>query len=64
MGWILCAPRPLKWHEIQGATSIDLARKEVDFERHRVRLSIKDLCGSLVFVDSQDSIEVVHSTAR
>jgi hypothetical protein len=56
--------RPLKWYEIQGAASIDLARKEVDFERLRVRVSIKDLCGSLVHVDSQDNIELVHSTAR
>ncbi len=56
--------RPLKWHEIQGAASIDLARNEVDFKRLCVRLSIKELCGSLVHLDSQDNIELVHSTAR
>src|SRR6187402_1187030 len=32
LGWISFSKRPLKWHEIQGATSIDIQDRTVNFE--------------------------------
>jgi hypothetical protein len=64
LGLVICARRPLKWHEIQGAISIDLNDKTVDFENRHLRVTSKDLCGSLVEVNTDESITIVHATAR
>lgn len=64
LGWLICAKRPLKWHEIQGATSINLRDQNVDFEERRLRVSAKELCGSLVERRSDDTVELVHLTAK
>jgi hypothetical protein len=64
LGWLACATRPLKWYEIQGAVSIDLENQSVNFEERKYRESSKDICASLVEIRSDDSIELVHSTAR
>jgi len=64
LGWLVCAKRPLKWHEIQGAISIDLEAQDVDFEERRLRVDSKDLCGSLVEKRTDGSIELVHLTAK
>lgn len=63
LGWVVCAKRPLKWHEIQGAISIDIEHQTVDFEGSLV-LDVKELCGSLVERLPGDRIELVHSTAK
>jgi len=64
LGWLVCARRPLKWNEIQGAMSIDVEGQTVDFEDGQLVLDVQELCGSLVERLSGDRIELVHSTAK
>ena len=64
LGWLACAKRPMKWYEIQGAVSIDLENQSVNFEERMHCVHSKDLCASLVEIRSDDSVELVHSTAR
>ncbi len=64
LGWMVCARRPLKWHEIQGAVSIDLDEQTIDFDDRKLRIHIRDLCGSLIQVLPGDRVELVHSTAK
>jgi hypothetical protein len=64
LGWLACAKRPLKWHEIQGAVSTDLQTQQVDLERRKLRVDAKDLCGSLVERHSDGTVELVHLTAK
>ncbi|KAF2815322.1 uncharacterized protein BDZ99DRAFT_516056 [Mytilinidion resinicola] len=63
LSWLLCAKRPLKWHEIQGAMSLDLDDNSFDCERRLVR-DIKHFCGSLVEVRRGGAICFVHLTAK
>lgn len=58
-----CAARPLKWHEMQGALSIDFEELEVNFPLHSSRKHIQDLCGALVSAHD-DRVTLVHMTAR
>ncbi|KAK0631420.1 hypothetical protein B0T14DRAFT_2863 [Immersiella caudata] len=62
--WITLAKRDLRWHEIQGAMSIDVENREVDFDGRCLSVDSKDLCGSLVEVRPEGSIMLVHSSAR
>ena len=64
LGWIVCAKRPLKWHEIQGAVSINLEEETVDFDVRRLRIDARDLCGSLLEVRPGHRVELVHGTAQ
>jgi hypothetical protein len=64
LGWMVCAVRPLKWPEIQGAISIDPAEQTVNFDDRRLRIHIRDLCGSLIQLLPGDRVELVHSTAK
>ena len=64
LGWISCSKRPLKWHEIQGAVSINIEEQSVDFEGRRLCTNIRDLCGSLIDVLPGDTVQLVHNTAR
>ncbi|OCK76290.1 hypothetical protein K432DRAFT_306677 [Lepidopterella palustris CBS 459.81] len=64
LGWLVCAKRPLKFHEVQTMKSINLEKREVEFERRRFRVNPKDLCESLVDVRADGSIELVHLTAK
>ena len=64
LGWLVCARRPLKWHEIQGAISIDLGAQDVDFDERRLRVDSKDICGSLVEKSTDGCVKLVHLTAR
>ena len=64
LGWLVCAKRPLYWHEIQGAISMDTDEKTLDFEAGQLRVDSKDFCGSLIEVHSDETIELVHATAR
>lgn len=43
LGWLVCAKRPLKWHEIQSLKSINLGEQFVDFARHKFSVSGKDI---------------------
>lgn len=64
LSWVVCAKRPLKWPEVQGAISIDLEKEIVDIGQHKLRVGPKELCGSLVTVYEDGTIELVHSTAK
>lgn len=64
LGWLACAKRPLKWHEIQGMNSINLDEQRVDFERQRFIKSPKDILAALVETRADGSIEFVHLTAK
>ncbi|KAK3936465.1 hypothetical protein QBC46DRAFT_419250, partial [Diplogelasinospora grovesii] len=64
LGWLVCAKRALRWHEIQGAKSIHIETQSVDLERHCFRVDSKDLCGSLVEIRSDGTVEFVHMTAK
>lgn len=63
-GWLVCAKRPLKWHEIQGAKAIDLESQTVDLEKKRFLVDAKWLCGSLVEDHRDGTLRFVHITAR
>ena len=63
LGWLVCAKRPLRWYEIQGLISLDMEQQDVDFRRQLV-VDSKDLCGSLVETLSDQSLQLVHSTAK
>lgn len=64
LGWLVCAKRPLKWHDIQGMKSISLQEQLVDFERYGFGKDITDICASLVETKSDGTIQFVHSTAK
>lgn len=64
LGLLVCARRPLRWHEIQGAVSVDLGTRSIDFDRRQLRVDSKDLCGSLVEISSGGIISLVHASAR
>jgi hypothetical protein len=64
LGWIACSRRSLKWHEIQGAVSIDVKDNVVDFESRQLCTHIKDICGSLVDIIPGDRVQLVHGTAK
>ena len=64
LGWMICAKRPLKWGEIQGAVSIDPVEQTVEFDDRKLRFRIEDRCGSLVQVLPGDRVELVHHTAK
>ena len=64
LGWLVCAKRPLKFHEVQTMKSINLKKRAVEFGRRHFRVDPKDLCESLVDVRPDGSIELVHLTAK
>ncbi|KAI0550332.1 putative zinc finger protein [Xylaria curta] len=64
LGWLVCAKRPLKWHEIQGMNSINLDKQCVLLEHQRFMKSPKDLCASLVEIRPDGTLEFVHLTAK
>ncbi|KAI9663834.1 MAG: hypothetical protein M1821_007324 [Bathelium mastoideum] len=64
LGWMVCAKRPLKWHEIQAAVSMDSTDQTIFSEEMILRVGAVDLCGSLVQVRPRGRVELVHSTAR
>ena len=56
--------RTLKLYEIQAMFSICLEDKSVDFENREYVNHLKDLCGPIVEVREDDSVELVHGTAK
>ncbi|KAK2056374.1 hypothetical protein LY76DRAFT_637214 [Colletotrichum caudatum] len=65
LGFLVCAHRPLKWHEIQAILAFDRARDTVDFDLNMIRTDrVADLLGSLVQVLPGDNIRLIHSTAK
>ncbi|KAI9150828.1 Transcriptional regulator CRZ1 [Paramyrothecium foliicola] len=64
LGWLVCAKRELKWHEIQVMKSIDLTERTVSFQRQKFGKSLKDICASLVEHRLDGTVQFVHSTAK
>lgn len=64
LGWLVCAKRSLKWHEIQGMKAINLDERIVDHERQQFLVAPKDLCESLVEVRDDGTLELVHLSAK
>ncbi|KAK3316036.1 hypothetical protein B0H66DRAFT_560170, partial [Apodospora peruviana] len=64
LAWLACAKRSLKWHEIQGAKSIFVHSQSVDLASGRFVEDSKDLCGSLVEIRADGTVELVHLTAK
>ncbi len=63
LGWIVCAKRSLRWREIQGAVSIDMDQQQVDYKRKLLE-SPKDLFASLVELENDETVQLIHETAR
>ncbi|KAK3321504.1 hypothetical protein B0T19DRAFT_374928 [Cercophora scortea] len=63
LGWIVCARRPLRWREVQAAVCIDVQTQAVDY-RKKLLDSPKQLFASFVEVRADDTVELVHGTAR
>ena len=58
------ARRPLKVHEIQGALSISLQDSSIDFAGRRPMISFGEMCGPIVEVHTDDTVSLVHPTAK
>lgn len=63
LGWLVCAKRTLKWREIQGAVSVDMVRGTMNRDL-QLQDDCKDLLASLVERSADDSVNLVHSTAK
>lgn len=64
LGWLICAKRPLRWHEIQAIVSIERHEQSVEFQRNKFIPDVQELCGSLVHVKPGNRVELIHHTAR
>ncbi|KAK8084662.1 Ankyrin repeat-containing protein [Apiospora hydei] len=62
--WLVSAKRPIQWHEIQAAKAINVDGQSVELERRKIRKDIKDLCGPLVEIRQNGTVELVHLTAK
>lgn len=65
--WLVCTKRPLKWHEFQVTTCVDLNEEDYDpkrFSQRRWQESPKSMCGSLVEYHKDGTVDFVHPTAR
>lgn len=64
LGWVVCAKRPLRWQEIQSAISFDPILQKFPYDGKKLRHHVKKFCSSLVEIVGDDSVELVHPTAR
>jgi hypothetical protein len=63
LAWLVCAMRPLRWREIQCAISTDADAGMVDPDQ-RLVMGPKEICGSLVEQQHDESLRLVHTTAK
>ncbi|CAJ0538940.1 Ff.00g068020.m01.CDS01 [Fusarium sp. VM40] len=63
-GWLVCAKRPLRWHEMQAILSFDQVEFKFDLEDKMLRQDMENYLGSIVHVLDGGYIRLVHSTAR
>src|SRR5215469_1295346 len=64
LGWMVCAKRPLRWHEIQAARSINTTDQTFDFTSRKLRSDIRTYCGSLIQELPGQRVQLVHTTAK
>lgn len=58
------AKRPLTVNELQGAISISLVTRNVDFHGRKLRGSFQELCGPIIESRLDGIIELIHPSAR
>lgn len=63
LGWIICAPRPLRWREVQAAISIDLDDGYLNSDK-RILDTPKGLLTAFIEVRENGMVEIVHESAR
>ncbi|KAK3389796.1 hypothetical protein B0H63DRAFT_104197 [Podospora didyma] len=63
LGWIVCAQRPWRWREIQAAICINMEDQCLDYS-DKLLESPTGLFASLVELQSDGTVELVHETAR
>ena len=61
---LTAARRSLHLHEVQGALSICLDDKTVNFERRHSRTSLDELCGPIVEIHANGVVNFVHPTVK
>lgn len=63
---LVCAKRPLRWYEIQGFFAFDQDDEAefVDHDARKLRDDPMDLCMSLIERHLDDSVRLVHPTAK
>ncbi|KAL3455110.1 hypothetical protein BJX64DRAFT_295359 [Aspergillus heterothallicus] len=64
LGWLVLAKRPLHWHEILGALSINIVTKTIVFLDRQSALALKELCSPIVKVRSDGTVELVDKLMR
>jgi len=64
LGLLTAARRSLYLHEVQGALSICLVNKMVDFERRHSRTPLDELCGPILEIHANGVVNFVHPTAK
>lgn len=61
---LVMATNPVKTNDIQGALSIRLDDRSIDFQGRRSVKPLEDLLGPLVEIHLDGSVNFVHPTAR
>ncbi|KAL2206930.1 hypothetical protein CC79DRAFT_1358704 [Sarocladium strictum] len=64
LSWLCVAKRPLHWHEIQGALSIDAEHMCMSTHDRHLRGNPEDFCGSFIEHHADGTIELVHPTLK
>ncbi|KAI7778317.1 hypothetical protein LA080_002426 [Diaporthe eres] len=62
LSMMLSDRRPLRWHEVQCAISIDPVQQKADWTR-TLKFHVRDVCCSLVQILGEDRIQFGHATA-
>jgi WD40 repeat protein len=57
--WAVCSTRPLRAEELQAALQLDIGESV-----RSIKNSVEGLCGQLVYVDKNCTVQMVHQTAR
>ncbi len=64
LAFLICTKRPLKTHELQALFCIETESQTIDFEERQLRVASKDLCGALIEIRVDKTIELVHRSAK
>ncbi|OAL38779.1 hypothetical protein AYO20_01985 [Fonsecaea nubica] len=59
-----CAKRKLYVHELQGMLSMDTTNRQIDFSRGRYTQHFKEICGPLVELNLDGSVDFAHQTVK
>ncbi|KAF2267625.1 putative zinc finger protein [Lojkania enalia] len=64
LGWLVCAKRPLQWHEIQTLKAMNMDNESIDYDRQRFVVAPMDLFDSLVERRDDGTVQLVHLSAK